>query len=69
MELYIGKEVWSPEWGRGFIVRLHEDGPWDVEVLYRNRTGSLLYYGLAWGHTKVNDVPGGRFLPPLLEWP
>ena len=64
MDLYLGKEVWSPQWGRGIVVRL--DTAWDAEVLYGVRTHSLLYYGLAWGH---NRISGDRFEPPLLEWP
>lgn len=24
---------------------------WDAEVLYKRNVGSLLYYGMAWGHS------------------
>jgi hypothetical protein len=56
----LGDKVWSPSFGKGIVVR--KNTAWDLEVLYRINTGSLLYYGMAWGH----NLSGERYEPPLL---
>jgi hypothetical protein len=57
----LGDKVWSPSFGKGIVVRINT--AWDVEVIYRVNTGSLLYYGMGWGHNKVDGI----FEPPLIE--
>ena len=55
----MGDFVFSPKFGKGVIVRLNT--AWDVEVLYEKNVGSILYYGMAWGH----NIKGDNFEPEL----
>lgn len=56
----LGQQVWSPQFGRGIVVRLNT--AWDVEVIYRINTRSFLYYGMGWGH----NFNGSIYEPPLI---
>ncbi len=55
--------MYSLKFGPGIVVRTGADTPWDVEVLYEKNIGSLLYYGMAWGH----DLVDGKYMPELYE--